>query len=75
MSVVDCKAKYIRPKFNNLKECIEDEISVYIGRRRHMAFSNNIKRYPPHDSHLSNPFEKGRNREQVINRFLSKLYI
>jgi len=33
MSVVNCKVKYIRPKYNNLKEWFDDyENNYYIGR-------------------------------------------
>lgn len=33
MSVVNCKVKHIRPKYNNLEEWIKDENNVYIGRK------------------------------------------
>ena len=32
MSVVNCKVKFIRPKYNNLEEWTRDENNVYIGR-------------------------------------------
>ena len=32
MSVVNCKVKYIRPEYNNLKEWMDDENNYYIGR-------------------------------------------
>jgi hypothetical protein len=32
MSVVNCKVKYIRPEYNNLKEWMNNPNNVYIGR-------------------------------------------
>jgi hypothetical protein len=32
MSVVNCKVQYIRPKYNNLKEWMNDPNNIYIGR-------------------------------------------
>ena len=31
--VCNSKVKYIRPEFNNLKECLECDNNVYIGRK------------------------------------------
>lgn len=31
MSVVNCKVKFIRPQYNNLKEWMDDANNVYIG--------------------------------------------
>ena len=69
MSVVNCKVKYIRPRYSNLKEWIEDENNYYIGRRG-IVFINKI-RYPQKDSPFCNPFKIGNtgNREQVISKY------
>ena len=32
MSVVNCKVKYIRPEYDNLKIWMEDSNNVYVGR-------------------------------------------
>ena len=42
MSVANCKVKYIRPKYNNLKEWMEDEQNIYIGRLG-IVFINKVR--------------------------------
>ena len=32
MSVVNCRVKYLRPKYENLKVWVEDKDNIYIGR-------------------------------------------
>ena len=44
-NVVNCKVKYIRPKYNNLKEWMDDPNNVYIGRGGVVFIDN--KRFPP----------------------------
>lgn len=72
-SVVNCKVKYIRPKYKNLKEWMSDENNVYIARRG-IVFING-QRFPPYSSVFCNPFKIGKdgNREKVIQ--LYKEYI
>lgn len=67
--VVNCKVKYIRPRYNNLEEWMNDPNHVYIGRRG-VVFIKGV-RYPKQDSIWANPFKiKGNdNRETVIQKY------
>jgi Domain of unknown function (DUF4326) len=69
MQVVNVKVKHIRPTYDNLKEWIEDENNVYIGRRG-VVFIDGI-RYPKDDSVWANPFIIGKDggRDKVINAY------
>ena len=69
MSVVNCKVKYIRPKYNNLMEWMDDENNVYIGRKG-IVFIND-KRFPEYSSNFSNPYKIGKDgtREEVIIKY------
>jgi hypothetical protein len=69
MSVINCKVKYIRPKYNNLKEWIEDSNNIYIGRAG-VVFKNK-ERYPKKSSDFANPFKIGKDgtREEVIQKY------
>lgn len=75
MSVVNCKVKYIRPKYNNLKEWMEDPNNVYIGRAGVVFITNEetgIKeRFPKYPSQFANPFKVGKDgtREQVLQKY------
>lgn len=73
MAVCNVKVKYIRPKYDNLKEWCEDSNNVYIGRKG-IVFINS-ERYPKQDSVWANPFKVNSNttREDVIHKY--KLYI
>lgn len=65
MSVV----KYIRPKYNNLQEWMQDENNVYIGRSG-IVFINK-ERYPKLSSKFANPFkiDKNNTREDVLKKY------
>ena len=69
MSVVNCKVQYIRPKYNNLQEWINDPNNFYIGRAG-IVFINN-KRFPPYNSVFANPFKIGIDgtRSDVIHKY------
>jgi hypothetical protein len=71
MSVVNCKVKFIRPKYKNLKEWVEDENNIYIGRGGIVFIDN--ERFPKESSPFCNPFKVGRdgNREEVISKYKS----
>lgn len=71
--IVNVKVKYIRPKYNNLKEWMKDPLNVYIGRRG-IVFIDGA-RFPEKSSVWSNPFKinKNRNRGKVIKMY--KKYI
>ena len=68
MSVVNCKVQYIRPKYNNLKEWMNDPNNIYIGRG--VVFIDK-KRFPAQASKFANPYKVGkhRTREEVINKY------
>lgn len=68
MEVVNVKVKYIRPRYNNLKEWMEDKNNIYIGRK-HVVFIDG-KRYPDEQSIWANPFKIGTgNRADMIKRY------
>ena len=69
MSVVNCKVKFIRPQYQNLKKWMEDENNVYIGRAG-IVFIDNI-RFPKQASPFCNIFKVGKHgtREEVIQKY------
>lgn len=75
MSEVVCvKVKDIRPKYKNLKEWIDDENNVYIGRRGIVFIMNedgDKERYPKKDSIWANPFKvsKDLSRDECIDKY------
>jgi hypothetical protein len=62
-NVVNCKVKYIRPKYNNLKEWMDDPNNIYIGRGGVVFIDN--KRFPSNGSPFSNPFKDGPLEERI----------
>lgn len=74
MSVVNCKVKHIRPKYDNLKIWMEDENNVYVGRSGVVFIKTNEdkkERYPKKSSVFSNPFKIGRDgdRNDVLDKY------
>ena len=75
MSVVNCKVKYIRPEYKNLKEWIEDDNNVYIGRSGIVFIlneeTNKKERFPKKSSKFANPYKVGKDgtREEVIQKY------
>lgn len=75
MSVVNCKVKYIRPEYNNLKEWMDDDRNAYIGRSGIVFIlnehSNKKERFPKQSSKFANPYKVGRDgtREVVIQKY------
>ena len=69
MSLVNVKVKYIRPKYKNLKEWMEDPDNIYIGRKGVVFIDK--KRFPENNSIFANPFKIGKNgtREDVIEQY------
>jgi len=69
MSIVNCKVQYIRPKYNNLKEWMNDENNIYIGRKG-VVFIDNT-RFPQNSSNFANPYKIGKDgtREQVLLKY------
>lgn len=66
--VVNVRVKYLRPKYNNLKEWTNDPANVYIGRRGIVFIDG--ERYPKEDNIWYNPFKTG-TREEVVAQFES----
>ena len=66
MEVVNVKVKYIRPRYNNLKEWMEDENNVYIGRKNVVFIDG--KRFPTEQSIWANPFklQSGNRKDMMI---------
>lgn len=69
MSVVNCKVQYIRPKYNNLKEWIDDTNNIYIARAGVVFIENT--RFPLQSSKFANPYKIGKDgsREEVIIKY------
>lgn len=69
MSVVNCRVKYIRPKYQDLREWIADPENVYIGRGRIVYIDG--ERFPPENSLFANPFKisQGIPASVVIQKF------
>lgn len=72
-SVVCVSVKNIRPEYSNLKEWMEDENNVYIGRKGIVFIEINGKkqRYPGQDSIWANPYKIGSDgdREEVLKKY------
>jgi len=67
-SVVNVKVKNIRPKYDNLREWMEDPNNVYIGRHGVVFIDN--ERFPKQGSIFANPFTvKEYGREQVLEKY------
>lgn len=73
MSLVNVKVKYIRPKYNDLREWMSNEKNVYIGRANVVFIDG--QRFPDEPSEFANPFKVGKDgtREEVIQKY--ELYI
>ncbi len=68
-TVSNVKVKYLRPKYANLKEWMDDEANVYIGRAGIVFINGN--RFPKKASIWANPFKTGVNgtHEEVVEKF------
>lgn len=75
MSVVNCKVKYIRPEYNNLKDWMDDPDNIYIARAGIIFITNKDTgkkgRFPKASSVFANPFKIGRDgtREEIIEKY------
>lgn len=69
VQIVNVRMKYIRDKYTNLKEWMDDPNNVYIGRKCIVFIDG--KRYPSNDSLWCNPYKVGRDGtlEEVIGKF------
>ena len=68
-TVCNVKVSHIRPQYKNLKEWMNDESNVYIGRAG-VVFVDNV-RFPPNNSEWANPFKIGKHgdRSCVLNMY------
>lgn len=64
--IINVKVKYIRPKYDNLKEWCNDPNNIYIGRSGVVFIDG--ERYPKNNSIFANPYKisPNHNREDVI---------
>lgn len=75
MSVINCKVKYLRDKkiqarcYQNLKEWMDDEDNVYVGRAGIVFIDR--ERYPKKSSIFANKWKIGNDgdREQVLKKY------
>lgn len=70
--VVNVKVKCIRPEYQNLKEWMDDENNLYIGRKGIIFIDG--ERFPKKDSIWANkrkldPKKNGNDREEIINLY------
>ena len=67
--VCNVKVKFIRPKWNNLKDWCGSPSNVYIGRSG-VVFVDGV-RFPPKESEWANPFKIGKDgeRDEVLRKF------
>lgn len=74
MSVCNVKVKHIRPKYDNLREWMDDVDNVYIGRGGVVFIDG--ERFPKHDSPLANPFKINAHlsREKCISLYTEYFY-
>lgn len=74
MSVTNCKVKFIRPQYSDLREWMEDPNNVYVGRGRIVFLPNEEgvkERFPKEDSLFCNPFVIGKDgdRDEVLEKY------
>jgi len=69
MEIVNVKVKFIRPKYDNLEEWMNDKNNIYIGRKG-IVFING-ERFPKKDSIFANPFKicKDGDRYVVLKKY------
>lgn len=72
MSVVNVKVSYIRPKYSNLQDWINDPNNVYIGRKG-IIFINN-QRFPKENSIWHNPYKLQSNSNEKDREFVLQQY-
>ena len=58
MAVVNVKVANLRPHYNNLREWMQDEDNVYIGRKGVLFIDG--KRFPGESSDFANPYKIGK---------------
>lgn len=68
--IVNVKVQNIRPEYKNLKEWMEDDNNVYIGRSGIVFIEG--KRFPPKKSIWANPFKVQNNRNETVIQLYEK---
>lgn len=73
MSVVNCKVKYLRPQYQDLREWMKDDNNIYIGRSGIVFIDG--ERFPKKSSNFANPYKIGVDgtRDEVLTKY--KKYI
>lgn len=73
-TVVNVKVANIRPRYHSLKEWMDDDNNIYIGRAG-VVFVDG-KRFPPVSSPFANPFKIGKDgtRAEVIDKYRQHLF-
>ena len=72
-NIINVHVKNIRPKYNNLKERMQDSNNIYIGRKGIVFIDG--ERFPKKDSIWSNPFKITASQNRVVVLQLYKDYI
>jgi hypothetical protein len=69
-NVVNVKIKYIRPKYNDLKEWVNNENNIYIGRAGIVFIKNgeNKERFPKLNSKWANPYKIDKKKDVELER-------
>ena len=62
--IVNVKVQYIRPRYANLKEWVEDESNIYIGRGGVVFIDG--QRFPKKQSIWANPFKVQNNKNELV---------
>ena len=63
-NIMNIKVQYIRPKYLNLKQWMEDKNNIYIGRCGIVFIEG--ERFPKNQSIWANPFKVQNNRNETI---------
>lgn len=72
-TICNCKVKFIRPEYKNLKDWMEDNNNIYIGRRGVVFIDG--ERFPKQNSIFANPFKINKNNSRKSVLFKYKIYI
>ena len=68
-TVCNCKVAYIRPEYENLKDCLSHKKNVYIGRKGIVFIDK--ERFPKKDSVWANPYkaDKDGTLKEVLKKY------
>ncbi len=70
-TICNVKVKYLRPKYSNLKEWMDDPNNIYIGRPGIVFIDG--ERFPKKKSPWANPFKPGRDgtHDEIVSKYTS----